>query len=976
MGQEFTSGNERKQGASRLPAQRSVVAPLPSASARNRIDEIVRDDREIIVIAAPAGFGKTRLATAIARRRGCSARCDAGTDDLAELCRRVLQALAQESPERATRIAELRASVDAADAAAWTDHALLLWSREPDASSAFVFDNLEEALTSSECTAILSQLLSCRPSSRQIVMCSRRALPRKLARHLVPHRTERITADDLRLTHDESCALLEGGGAHPALAERAAAIGAGWPIAILLLCRLASDGRLEEAITDLQGTAYDELFVYLSSEYLAGLSGTERDIVTFAAAVPDATLEELCELDDGGGDRCAAFVAQSPFLWRREDDRVEAHPLVAAMVRRNVTGQRDRVLRRAALKAAARGDSLRAAEISLVCGDRAAAVEHMSGLAANLAADALSRVVTILHRFDPETLLEEPRLWAATLEVRRFTVPLERLVSEARHVYARVPTIADPQTRFEVGRHFVSILMHAGDVTDALRVIDQMETETADEALVRRLRLMRAAHLSVLGKYHAASRTFRQPPIIDHPQLVAKYLDLIDATTALRSGQYEQGVAVLEESVRIARLNGWISPLLVSLSNLAFEAWLVRDDARFAYTIAEFKTVLLPAFAPAWQFWLAAAAGNPSARPTGFEPLTIRAIGHLFLASAERGEERVTHVRCAAREAEASADVGLQLLLQIASAEYDRASRPASLARIRRLADELDLPPFRDAVLAYAGGAEDLGALDPFVCLRLRDETPRSEALAFMLMSGAVIRGESSVTLSKTESALFTYLALHARPVSRARICDALWPDSDFEPAANSLKVTVYRLRKKLGDAAIASSPVGYCLGAAVYVDLEDAERDVRSAASAAALSEAQRARLREVAASLRARSGDHLTRFEWYVGTEHRLHELAREVCLILSRDAIRRDDYDAALELVRPLFADDPCDESACELALEAYVALGDGAAARAELRRFEGAAEQLGDAAIARRMRASYERMVEPTASSPLAASRGRR
>lgn len=59
----------------------------------------------------------------------------------------------------------------------------------------------------------------------------------------------------------------------------------------------------------------------------------------------------------------------------------------------------------------------------------------------------------------------------------------------------------------------------------------------------------------------------------------------------------------------------------------------------------------------------------------------------------------------------------------------------------------------------------------------------------------------------KAEALLKLLLLRRRRPLSRARLCAALWPESDAHNARNSLNVTLHRLRRALGRTHL----IGHC---------------------------------------------------------------------------------------------------------------------------------------------------------------------
>jgi DNA-binding SARP family transcriptional activator len=102
-------------------------------------------------------------------------------------------------------------------------------------------------------------------------------------------------------------------------------------------------------------------------------------------------------------------------------------------------------------------------------------------------------------------------------------------------------------------------------------------------------------------------------------------------------------------------------------------------------------------------------------------------------------------------------------------------------------------------------------------------------------------------------------------------------------------------------------------------------------------LREGERTLLGELYARLRRSTLREGETWEWLEPLALRVEDLARSVGERLARDAIRDGRYDEALEVARTLIERDPCDETARELAIRAFVGAGDRTAASRELRAY---------------------------------------
>jgi DNA-binding SARP family transcriptional activator len=166
--------------------------------------------------------------------------------------------------------------------------------------------------------------------------------------------------------------------------------------------------------------------------------------------------------------------------------------------------------------------------------------------------------------------------------------------------------------------------------------------------------------------------------------------------------------------------------------------------------------------------------------------------------------------------------------------------------------------------------------------------------------------------------------------VPRERLEALLWPDDGAGRARNLLNITLHRLRKRLGDEAIVQTADGYRFGDAVVLDLWEIEglaaqlRGPRTPDLATA--ERWLPIVHRVCCGCERTAGD-----PEFVGVlERRMQTVARDITDRLANHALAQRRPDLALELARVALDFDTCDESACEIAIRAHVALGDRAAA----------------------------------------------
>jgi DNA-binding SARP family transcriptional activator len=222
-------------------------------------------------------------------------------------------------------------------------------------------------------------------------------------------------------------------------------------------------------------------------------------------------------------------------------------------------------------------------------------------------------------------------------------------------------------------------------------------------------------------------------------------------------------------------------------------------------------------------------------------------------------------------------------------------------------------------------------------------ETVRVRVLGAFEVEGI----EASALGSRKARTLLKLLALaRGRPTTADAIVDALWPDPSEMPAkpTEQVSVLVSRLRGVLGADRLTRTDAGYVFSVdwldieAAAALCEEAERRLSSGAVVTARTAA--------AAATALVRGTLLPDEEdaaWAETERASAKRLVTRIRLVTARAALRTNDGAAALEAADAILADDPYDEAALRAAMEAYVALGNQAAA---LQTYEGLRERLAD------------------------------
>jgi len=207
------------------------------------------------------------------------------------------------------------------------------------------------------------------------------------------------------------------------------------------------------------------------------------------------------------------------------------------------------------------------------------------------------------------------------------------------------------------------------------------------------------------------------------------------------------------------------------------------------------------------------------------------------------------------------------------------------------------------------------------------------------VLAGRVFSNGTPVALARSELAVVFALAVHGRAgATREVLAEDMYPGSSLQSALSALKVTVHRVRRRIGfHDVIRYVDRRLVLGERVYVELHQIEKEAHAALVTDMIDDAQRDRF----ARLRQRMLDgrpaFLLEWPWFDECEARVRELAEHIALVLARDALRREAYQDAVDYASDLMRADPLNESAAEIAIRAFLLAGDRTAAILEYHRY---------------------------------------
>jgi DNA-binding SARP family transcriptional activator len=913
------------------------------------LDRLERVQPRILAMIAPAGFGKSTLARQLVAGRSGTAICDAaGVQDDLDLARRLVPALASETPSRTQTLTqrELMLGDGGTSVAERVNLALEAW-KAPVSGTMFIFENAEHIARNPSARDLFAHLLTQRPEGRQIVACSRESLRVHLTRFAPPHEIMTLHAEDLAFNRTELAMLFRPIAEDPVLLSRILQLSQGWPIAVFLLKRFANEGRIETLLQCLDDVAFEELHDYLADQVLASLDPALVEALFVCACVPHANVEDLqAALTDNEAVRALAnFAKESPFLKRTADGTYIVHPLLASLLLEHHEDRRCAVLERTAQAHEAEKQYQRAAELHLARGDQPAAARALGQHEVIRDHAPSMQYARILSSLDRSLVQTYPRLWAVTALLRMFCIDTEELLDEAESLWRTLSPDVTPLERYYILVFRILFMSYIGLLEEAEQMLERFAAENgiSDEPknyfegyLFYLLGLMRAR----IGDIDRAEKdlTMALPLVGGMDVMASGTLLALGADIARVRGEFPVARQFIDRALESARRSGLHNFVAFDLAEAAFGAWLSADDAAFIRYTAELDDVVQRNGVRGFAYFTAAARGRTE-EPHDVDLLKWVACGRMIAAAAApQGAQAIKHARSAVAAARQYRAPFIEGLAHITLGLFDDVHFDEHLAGALEAAKRCGTPAFVSAVEAIAQRRSNYGMLNGFMSRLQRERIERVPLLEIGLTDGSVRCAGRAITLSERELALLLALALRRETVPRARLADLLWPELDEYAARNALSVCLHRLRQRLGnDQAVVRTKDGYALHDDVRVDLLEIDRAVAILRGRPALAESERKLLEQLHEKLRGRRPERVQQWEWFEPTERRISELRLEVVQRLANDALSQGNSRRALELAGEMIGYDPCDEAARQIAITAHLAAGDRSAAMRQYRQF---------------------------------------
>ena len=912
------------------------------------LERIERANPKILALIAPAGFGKSTLVRQFLAGRPSWSICDCSDirDDL-DLARRLIPALAAERPEREHMLTqrELMMGDGGTSIAERVTMALAAW-REPSEGT-IVFENCEHLARSNSAREFFARVLASRPEGRTLVLCSREGLRMHLTRFVAPHEILVMRAADLAFDAGGVREIFGQLAQDDGSIERITALSQGWPIAVLLLRRFVAEGRIATLLDRLDDMAFEELHDYLADEVLGSLDAPMLQVIFACACIPRATVEDLrgAPVDPAFLHTLRAFAGESPFLTRASDGTYSVHPLLSSLLVEHQDERRENLLRDVAIYHEREKRFARAAELYLMCGDQPAAAHALGQYEVVRDPSPSMPYALLLSQLDRALVGRYPRLWGVTALLRMFCVDPESLLDEANSIWRTLPPDVAPHERYYIFAFRIILMSQLGLLEDALVLVDSFAAEAARMEAPRALRegyipYLRALLRSRMGALSEAERDLtRALPSIDRLGAMASAtLVALGADIARVRGERAVERSFIERAFDRARASGLANIVAFIVAEAYFGAWFAGEE-RAASRYAVALEAAVEGDGVRGFSYLAAVACGRDAEPADIDTPRFVIYARLIAASSASNERDAhRYARSALALAERAHAPFNHTLAAIAAALTNDAMRSEYLEVARLAALRCESQPLHAALEALLAGEPATGMLQAFVSRFAQERKPILPPIEIAVVRAEVLVDGRAVALSSRELELLVAIGLRREGVQRSRLIATLWPDQEEDAARNALSVALHRLRAHLGrEDAIVRDGDGYSLHADARVDLWEIERRTTILRGHQVLRENDRRALEALAIQLEGRRPERMQRWEWFEPTGRRLRELQIEVTHRLASDALERSESARALELASQMIAHDPCDEPAREIAIRAFLALGDRAAALRMFRQY---------------------------------------
>ena len=862
--------------------------------------ELRSEDRErVLVVAAPAGYGKKRFARerAATFSRSLVLRCVRG--------------------ESALRVfARLRDGIDEQQASeSWT----------------IVLEDAEH-LMGAALADVIHELLP-RLQVGSLIVTTSRASPADFAA-FAPTEVRVLRRSRLAVHLEDFPLFPAFAGLDASTQFRIAMFAHGWSYPMQILAEKIANEASPPYPADFGDEMWREVFDWLQAAVLAPLPDDLRSALLAAATFGDLTVRDFGDFDG----KSSEMVTRLCHEYQLADDlrgSVQVLPLLRRLFHRRYAAEMRDIANGALGATSSLHDELRAIR-GFIAGDQLAKAGAIAGERhlPDLADYAYPGLILESVEGSTPNFVSFPWLWLAVLPARRSFCTPEQLAAEGLAALENIES--DARLNLGLRAATAGLLAESGRLEESRELLAEIPEDRWGDGARRYVELFIAVHEKryddALAWYRKGRAFFGESPAwFAHMQRIVLRAQ---EGRALVGGED----LLLDDMLASARSGHLPYAAGGAIAHAYYLAWLQGDIGDEAAYHAALMRLLYQGGSP--MLWRAAAGSYGIDLDGSVKSEPIDAIFSLLFV-AERSESQNDRCALIDRATALAEEKGLNRLAiasSIARAICDPENASQAIAKAARLAEGEGSEDLRHGLAMFA---RERWAERPRYMRTFADRfapakpEPRDETrLNFDIITGRTGSPEGAVIrTAEGTAALLALLASEGGSIRRERAIDLLWRDLDPAAGSNALKACLHRLRRQLGDGGAVTVRAGELfLGASIranYAEILDlAERGDPARDTAA------------MASTLAVISEESWSwaPWEWFEERARRIRDAARAMGAKLIAAQSAAEDWDAVMATARAMVNIEPFDEFPHEALARAYLATGNAPLAAEEVRGYE--------------------------------------
>ncbi len=892
-----------------------------------------------IVLCAPAGYRKREFLRAYAGSRATLLNCELSPDRDASAT--ILDALVHPDARRADYSAADRLARGAESSDASSRESLRReWPLERETE---VFDlcDREGSLATRSGLDLCQELVASCPAHRTLALRIRTPLPPALAHAIAGPRTVVLDSSDLALTEREVAELATKAAVPIEYAETAARLTGGWPLAMRLFVPLL-DRERDEMLKAVRAVPAEAVLTFALHRTIAAVSDDLRAALAVTVLLRQANHDDLIRvLGNRCDDAVFATLAALPFV-HCNGGYASVHHVAAQVLRARfrpvVVAAFDRTLS----VLSGDGSYVEAARVALDAGEPVRAAAIIDAAPPYTAAPVpIAEYERIIERIDRDLITRFPNLWIATIPYRSFSVDTATYLREAETVYYCLTASAPADQRAAVLMLLASAYINLGRGREAYELLEDALTGFASRPARPRAALLNfsAALRGIEGRFSLARSLAEEAASIAHDAFgESQALLYLEAHEAAYRGKQSRVVVIMDELVRRRGRDGLPLYIAYAAASGAIFSWVNGDEESFLRYIGAMEDAITPGLEAGLSPIVDSARGRTLRTAHEGQWPALAAMAQLYeIANADTDAHALEAARSAAANADVRGDPWVQILAHAAIFTLDHAARASEAQILREVVKPIESLELHAAVDSLVRN-DNAGILENYVSRRVRrDRERRAPRITVELVAGRVHKDGATVRLTDKEFELVALLAANHGSLSRDRVGEALWDHLDPDEWRNNYKVTVHRIRNKLGMHEAIATEDGRCrLTPAIEVDLRNLESLIRDPRPLSLTPEI-RATFEAAVSAFQSGLFQRFERFGWAQALIVRMTDVVCRCGIALAVDAKERGLAAEALSRLSDVRDVDPLNEEACEIMIRMLLEQGNRDAARHELQRY---------------------------------------